>query len=650
MMTAVPGQDPVTGEYSPAKARVVARKASLSLKALDKFFQDFYEARGLKPGGVHSPKAYMNALKEATEPKGLDSDEARAAYYGLTVDEYKANQARLFAALEDEASQASATGTPRGAPPLPAGKGSIPALPRTSPPPLPASEFEKLSLDQALNIYMEKTGESIAVVDKKNPQVAIEILDNGIIRNTTAYNLNLKKKYLPDLQNPELEKIWKELDPSGLKLMELKNRLHADVMNALIEANTIVTQQGNLTRVAPDPSLGDEVRKAGIDKSILARFKNAADSIKQFPKEVMKAVRSAPSLAYWFEPEIWAIHQKEKGALKAAYLSKKAGTAKVSDVTPKLKYHGAEAEETRKSLSEFDAYRNKLDAQRKTNRALEEKLKGKLEIYGTFNKETGVWELDDTWTKNDPEALKNLPPAEQKKRLKRARKIRKDFETNKKKAARAAAKASVADTIIQKMDTNELPRKTWSETGKRTLKRGLKSLAKKATVGGLGVWAAYEIDALHDEALGLGATQTEALAASSLQFASEFDPSIVSSEVAIFTAMGKLELKLWARTEDGEERRKRRAEWCKKQGEPEEGDVESCQSPNSFARKKGFKDFAAYLDYMQKLRRMYDDHLNRFSLQGADPLYGPGREEGPKGPGGTYENKQPNKLKIVIKG
>ena len=53
MMTAVPGQDPVTGEYSPAKARVVARKASLSLKALDKFFQDFYEARGLKPGGVH---------------------------------------------------------------------------------------------------------------------------------------------------------------------------------------------------------------------------------------------------------------------------------------------------------------------------------------------------------------------------------------------------------------------------------------------------------------------------------------------------------------------------------------------------------------------------------------------------------------------
>ena len=321
MMTAVPGQDPVTGEYSPAKARVVARKASLSLKALDKFFQDFYEARGLKPGGIHSPKAYMDALKEVAEP-----------------------------------------------PPLPAGKGSIPALPRTSPPPLPASEFEKLSLDQALNIYMEKTGESIAVVDKKNPQVAIEILDNGIIRNTTAYNLNLKKKYLPDLQNPELEKIWKELDPSGLKLMELKNRLHADVMSALIEANTIVTQQGSLTRVAPDPSLGDEVRKAGIDKSILARFKNAADSIKQFPKEVMKAVRGAPSLAYWFEPEIWAIHQKEKGALKAAYLSKKAGTAKVSDVTPKLKYHGAEAEETRKSLSEFDAYRNKLDAQRKTNR------------------------------------------------------------------------------------------------------------------------------------------------------------------------------------------------------------------------------------------------------------------------------------------
>ena len=546
MMTAVPGQDPVTGEYSPAKARVVARKASLSLKALDKFFQDFYEARGLKPGGVHSPKAYMNALKEATEPKGLDSDEARAAYYGLTVDEYKANQARLFAALEDEASQASATGTPRGAPPLPAGKGSIPALPRTSPPPLPASEFEKLSLDQALNIYMEKTGESIAVVDKKNPQVAIEILDNGIIRNTTAYNLNLKKKYLPDLQNPELEKIWKELDPSGLKLMELKNRLHADVMSALIEANTIVTQQGSLTRVAPDPSLGDEVRKAGIDKSILARFKNAADSIKQFPKEVMKAVRSAPSLAYWFEPEIWAIHQKEKGALKAAYLSKKAGTAKVSDVTPKLKYHGAEAEETRKSLSEFDAYRNKLDAQRKTNRALEEKLKGKLEIYGTFNKETGVWELDDTWTKNDPEALKYLPPAERKKRLKRSRKIRKDFEANKRRAAQAGAKAAVADTIIQKMDAGDLPPKTWSKTGKHLVGKALKGAFKKLLGPGLAIWAGYEVDEMREEALGLGATTVESIEAMAAQAAAEVDPTIISGIGATVGYMKDLELKLFA--------------------------------------------------------------------------------------------------------
>ena len=546
MMTAVPGQDPVTGEYSPAKARVVARKASLSLKALDKFFQDFYEARGLKPGGVHSPKAYMNALKEATEPKGLDSDEARAAYYGLTVDEYKANQARLFAALEDEASQASATGTPRGAPPLPAGKGSIPALPRTSPPPLPASEFEKLSLDQALNIYMEKTGESIAVVDKKNPQVAIEILDNGIIRNTTAYNLNLKKKYLPDLQNPELEKIWKELDPSGLKLMELKNRLHADVMSALIEANTIVTQQGSLTRVAPDPSLGDEVRKAGIDKSILARFKNAADSIKQFPKEVMKAVRSAPSLAYWFEPEICAIHQKEKGALKAAYLSKKAGTAKVSDVTPKLKYNGAEAEETRKSLSEFDAYRNKLDAQRKTNRALEEKLKGKLEIYGTFNKETGVWELDDTWTKNDPEALKYLPPAERKKRLKRSRKIRKDFEANKRRAAQAGAKAAVADTIIQKMDAGDLPPKTWSKTGKHLVGKALKGAFKKLLGPGLAIWAGYEVDEMREEALGLGATTVESIEAMAAQAAAEVDPTIISGIGATVGYMKDLELKLFA--------------------------------------------------------------------------------------------------------
>ena len=680
MMTAVPGQDPVTGEYSPAKARVVARKASLSLKALDKFFQDFYEARGLKPGGVHSPKAYMNALKEATEPKGLDSAEAikKAAETGKPVRDrngflFDPEGNWIGDASADRASWleiSGAPGTPRGAPPLPAGKGSIPALPRTSPPPLPASEFEKLSLDQALNIYMEKTGESIAVVDKKNPQVAIEILDNGIIRNTTAYNLNLKKKYLPDLQNPELEKIWKELDPSGLKLMELKNRLHADVMSALIEANTIVTQQGSLTRVAPDPSLGDEVRKAGIDKSILARFKNAADSIKQFPKEVMKAVRSAPSLAYWFEPEIWAIHQKEKGALKAAYLSKKAGTAKVSDVTPKLKYHGADAEETRKSLSEFDAYRNKLEAQRKTNRALEEKLKGKLEIYGTFNKETGVWELDDTWTKNDPEALKNLPPAEQKKRLKRSRKIRKDFEANKRRAAQAGAKASVADTIIQKMDAGDLPPKTWSKTGKHLVGKALKGAFKKLLGPGLAIWAGYEIDEMREEALGLGATTVESIEAMAAQAAAEVDPTIISGIGATVGYMKDLELKLFApcsvsKSEleilgiqtmkewfaynlqrsggkttgcDGEDRRRRRLKWCKEQNEPEEGDVDSCQTLESIARREGHDSVEDYMRALDVERKaIADDAEGRASGR----LVNPGRQ---------YENKQPNKLKIVIKG